>query len=159
MKKIVLSLAAVLLFANANSEVKNPISISLKSYQKSVKVSKDGKKITKWVAPTKVVPGTIIKYVATITNTQNKPIESATVVSNIDDNLIFIPKSIDSKLKYNVEFSVDKKRFAPADKLTITTKDGKTYSAKAKDYRAIKFKLLNIPANSKSSISYQAKVK
>jgi len=161
MKKLILSLTAILAFANANSDVNKtkPLIIELKSYQKSIVTTKDGKRVTKWVKPTKVVPGTIIKYVTSIKNNSNNDIKDAVVTSNIDKNLIFIPQSIESNLKYKVTFSVDGKNYAPAKNLKVVGKDGKKHLAKPSDYKAVKFDILNIPAQSKNTISYQAKVK
>ena len=160
MKKIIISLATVLLFANANSKINNaPVSLELHSYQKSIIVDKKGKKVVKWVKPTKVVPGSIIKYETIIHNDTNETLSEATITSKIDKNLVFIPNSIKSKLKYEVKFSADGKNFAPTKELKIVAKNGKKYMAKPKDYRAIKFKVFNIPPKSNSTISYQAKVK
>ena len=157
MKKRVLFLIFISIFANAKESIKEPLTIELSSYQKVVKI-KDGKKSIKWIKPTKVVPGTTIQYVNKITNLSNETIKSATLRNKIDKNLIFIPKSIKSNLEYKVKFSVDGKHFAPASKLEVV-KNGKKHLATPKEYRAIEFNLINIPPNSKNKISYEVKVK
>jgi len=141
----------------AKESLKNPVTITLKSYQQEISINKKGKRVTKWLKPSKVVPGSIIKYQSTITNSTNKTLKNATLMSKIDKNLIFIPNSIKSKLTYEVEFSVDGKHFAKPNKLQIVGKDGKKHLATAKDYRAIKFTLFDLPKE--ATISYQTKVK
>jgi len=158
MKKAIFSLAFALLFVNANS-TKAPVTIELKSYQQIIQKDKDGKKRVVWVKPTKVVPGSIIKYVATINNSSKEVVKDASINAKIDKNLLYIPNSIESALKYSVEFSIDGKKFADAKDLKVTGKDGKKYTAKASDYRAIKFNIASIPAESNNTISYKVKVK
>jgi uncharacterized repeat protein (TIGR01451 family) len=160
MKKLILIAFLGLAFANANSKANktNLVTINLKSYQQKVVVDKKGKRVTKWVKPTKVVPGTIIKYENSIVNSSQNNLEQAVVTNKIDKNVIFLPKSIESKLKYSVKYSLDGKNFADAKELYIK-KDGKKYLANPKDYRAVRFNLINIPANKTSKISYQVKVK
>ncbi len=154
MKKVIF---LVFLFASF-VYAKEPVTITLHSYKKEIVVTKEGKKVTKWVKPTKVIPGSVIKYVNTISNNTTKPLKTATVTNKIDKNLIFIPKSIESNLEYKVLFSINGKDFAPAKKLKIH-KDGKEYLAKPKDYKAVRFTLFDVPAKSQSLISYQVKVK
>ncbi len=161
MKKIILSLAATLLFANANSDANKTDTIDLKfnSYQKSIVTTKDGKKVTKWVKTTKVVPGTIIKYELVITNRSNKDTKNAVVSADINKDLEYLPNSIESDVEYKVTFSLDGKKFAPANELKVVGEDGKEHIAKPSDYRAIKFEVPTLPANKVSKISYKTKLK
>ncbi len=157
MKRAVSILIISTLFVYAKID-KAPVKIEMKSYKKSFVVDKNGKKVVKWLKPTKVIPGDIIKYVDIIKNSSDKDLDSATITNKIDKNLIFIPNSISSDLKYKVEFSVDKNLFANANKLVIK-KGNKMVKAQPKDYRAIRFKLLNVPKHSVKQISYQVKIK
>jgi len=157
MKKIVLFSMGLSLFVFANS---SPVSIKVDSFKKSVVVDKKGKKHIEWIKPTKVVPKDTVKYVDTITNSSMDNIKDLIVKNKIDKNILFVAGSIKSKAKYSVEFSVDNgKHFAPIDKLFVVGKDGKKHKATPKDYRAVAFKILELPAKANINISYQTKIK
>jgi len=156
MKKILILAITLSAFATAKSAV----NVVVNSYQEVAKKDKSGKVVKSWVKPTKVVPGTIIKYVDTITNDSNETIKNVKITNPINENLFLLKDTINSKAKYSVKFSIDGgKSFDEANKLFIKTKDGKKVLATYKDYNALMFNVDEIPVNSKVKVEYKVKVK
>ena len=161
LKKAFFAIAVTLLFnsfANANSV--SPVSITTKSYQVITVKDKSGKRVKKWVKTTKVVPGTIIKYVDTISNNTDNSLKDVKVSHPIDKNLLLIKGSENSKVKFKVLYSVDGgKSFNEPSKLFVKDKNGKEHLATVKDYNALSFVLSEVPAHSKVDIEYKVKLK
>ena len=167
-KRIFTIIAAVALIGAVQAEEKPKINMSTASYQQVVvkdkkgKIVKDkqGKPVKKWVKASKVVPGTIVKYIDTITNDSDQPIKDAKIANPINENLIFIADSAASKMKFSVQYSVDGgKHYDVPEKLFVIGKDKKKHLAQAKDYNAILFSVDEVPAQSKVDVSFKVKLK
>ena len=136
------------------------INIKVNSYQEVVKKDKKGKITKKWLKTTKVVPGSIIKYIDTITNDTNETINNAKIANPIDKNLIYIKNSAKSKSKFSIKFSVDRgKTYNEPSKLFVKLKNGKKRLATPKDYTSVIFNVNEIPAKSEVKIEYKVKIK
>jgi uncharacterized repeat protein (TIGR01451 family) len=169
MKKHMMSLLAITLLTGAlQAEEKPKISMETHSYQLTVvknkkgKVVKDkqGKPIKKWLTATKVVPGTIVKYVDTITNESDALLKDAKITNPINENLIFVEGSAASEVAFSVKYSVDGgKHYDVPAKLFVIGKDKKKHPAQAKDYNAILFNVDEVPAHSKIDVSFKVKLK
>ena len=168
-KKTVSILAVSLLFTlGAQAEQKPNIQMETHSYQLTVvtdkrgKIVKDkkGKPVKKWLKATKVVPGTVVKYVDTITNDSDEMIKNAKVSNPINENLIYVKDSVASKAKFSVMYSVDGgKHYDAPEKLFVLGKDRKKHPAQAKDYNAILFSVDEVPAHSKVDVAFKVKLK
>ena len=150
------------------AQEKTPVSMSTASYQLTVvkdkkgKVVKDkkGKPVKKWVKASKVVPGTVVKYVDTITNDTDEVLTDARVANPINENLLFVEGSAASKAKFSVKYSVDGgKHYDLPAQLFVIGKDKKKHQAQAKDYNAIEFVVAQVPAHSKVDVSFKVKLK
>jgi len=169
MKKSIVGLVAMMLLTGlAAAEEKTAISMSTASYQLTVvkdkqgKIIKDkeGKPVKKWARISKVIPGTIIKYVDTVTNSTDEMIKDAKIANPINQNLIFVEGSASSKAKFTVRYSVDGgKSYAVPKKLFVIGKDKKKHPAQAKDYNAILFSVDEVPAQSRVDVSFKVKLK
>ena len=163
MKKVLFGLLFLVLIDSQMALAKSmdkKIRITTTSYKEIVVKDKKGKKITKWVKPTKVVPKDIIKYVNTIINDSNKTLENVKVINPINKNLEYIANSAKSKVAFKVKYSVDNaKSFHEAQKLFIKDKNSKKRLAKAKEYNAIEFIVPKVLPHSKVDISYKVKIK
>jgi len=161
LKKAVLIAAVTVLFSSfASAKGASPVSITTSSYQEITVKDKNGKKVKQWVKASKVVPGTIIKYVDTINNNTNANLKNAVVSNPIDKNLVFINGSQSSKVKLITLYSIDGgKSFDEPSKLFVKDKNGKKRQATAKDYNAIQFILSDVPAHSKVDVEYKVKLK
>jgi len=161
MKKTMIGLAAMMLLANmVQAEEKPLIRMETHSYQLTVVKDKKGKPVKKWLKATKVVPGTVVKYVDTITNDSDEMIKNAKVSNPINENLIYVKDSVASKAKFSVMYSVDGgKHYDAPEKLFVLGKDRKKHPAQAKDYNAILFSVDEVPAHSKVDVAFKVKLK
>lgn len=169
MKKLLLTTAVSLaMTAVSYAKQASPVSMSVASYQQivvkdkkgKIKRDKNGKPIKQWVRASKVVPGTVIKYVDSITNDSDQPLSAARVANPIDPNLLFVAGSAESKAKFAVKYSVDGgKHFDDPKNLFVKDKKGKKIQAEAKHYNAIEFVVDEVPAKSKVEVSYKVKLK
>ncbi len=150
------------------AQAEAPVSMRVASYQQTVvkdkkgkiKRDKNGKPIMQWVKASKVVPGTIIKYVDTITNDSDQPLMAARVANPIDPNLLFVAGSAASKAKFGVKYSVDGgKHYDDPQNLFVQDKKGKKVQAQPKHYTAIEFIVDEVPAKSQVEVSYKVKLK
>jgi uncharacterized repeat protein (TIGR01451 family) len=167
-KTVSILAVSLLLTMNVEAEQKPSVSMETHSYQLTVvkdkkgKVLKDkkGKPVKKWRKATKVVPGTIVKYIDTITNESDEVIKDAKISNPINENLIFVEGSATSEAKFSVTYSVDGgKHYAVPAKLFVIGKDKKKHPAQAKDYNAILFSVDEVPAQSKVDVSFKVKLK
>ena len=166
-KKLIVT-AAVSWTVTVAAQAEAPVSMSVASYQQivvkdkkgKIKRDKNGKPIKQWVRASKVVPGTVIKYVDSITNDSDQPLMAARVANPIDPNLLFVAASAESKAKFAVKYSVDGgKHFDDPKNLFVKDKKGKKVQAQPKHYNAIEFVVDEVPAKSKVEVSYRVKLK
>jgi len=168
-KKWFLGIAILgVLTLTTQAKEKRPVGITTASYQlivvkdKKGKIVKDkkGKPVKKWVKASKVVPGTVVKYVNTITNDTDEALTAVKVSNPINKNLLFVEGTAASKAKFSVSYSVDGgKHYAVPSKLFVIGKDKKKHPAQAKDYNAILFSVDEVPAHSKIDVSFKVKLK
>ncbi len=135
------------------------VTIKTTSYKEVITKTKDGKKVIKWVKPTKAVPKDTIKIVDTIINDTNKTLTNVVVTNPIDKSLLFQKGSIKADTKTKTLFSIDNKSFKDANKLYIIGKDGKKHLATAKDYKAVQFIIEKIAPKSQQKIEFLTKIK
>jgi len=169
MKKLLSCIAMIALTGTAVcAQQPSPVRMETHSYQLKVvkdkkgKIVRDkqGKPVKKWVKASRVVPGTVVKYVDTITNDSDQPIRQATISNPINPNLSFIAGSPASKSKFSVKYSVDGgKHYDVPQKLFVVGKDQKKHPAQPKDYTAIQFIVDEVPAHSRVDVSFKVKLK
>ncbi len=154
MKRIltVSAIALAIMTMTAQAEV----TISSQSYQKVVK-----KKKAKWVKATKVVPGTVVRYINTLKNKGKETAENLVVVNAVPEHMEYMNGTAVSSSKSNVTYSVDGgKTFAKPKKLYV--KDKKTKKrrrAKASEYTTIKWVVAKLNSGKKTTVEYKAKLK
>ena len=167
-KIVVICTISLLATVSAEAEQKPAVSMATHSYQLTVlkdkqgKVVKDkkGKPVKKWLKASKVVPGTVVKYVDTITNDSDEALTDARVSNPINENLLFVEGSAASKAKFSVKYSIDGgKHYGLPAQLFVIGKDKKKHQAQAKDYNAIEFVVAQVPAHSKVDASFKVKLK
>jgi len=162
----VLTLSAVFLlgtFAQAEAP-KSPVTVTTASYQLVVKKVKDKKgkikKIKKWVKATKVVPGTVVRYVDTIHNSSADPLSTVAIKNPINEHLTYMADSAKAESNATITYSVDGgKHFATPSKLFVTDKKGKKHRAQPKQYNAIQWVIAEVPAKGTVKVEFKAKLK
>lgn len=138
------TLAVTLLTAASLSLAQNvyadgAISLSSVAEIDKVMMDKDGKKETKRMLAKKVAPDGEVIYTNTFKNISSKPAGNIVINNPIPQNMRY---SVGSASAANTEitYSVDGgKTFTTEDKLTVTTKEGRTRPAAADDYTNIRW--------------------
>jgi uncharacterized repeat protein (TIGR01451 family) len=142
-----------------------PVSVTTQSYQEVVKTVKDKngkvKKVKKWVRASKVVPGTVVKYVDTVANNTKDPLTNLTIKNPINPHLTYVAGSAMSETNATILYSVDGgKHFDVPEKLYIhDLKTGKKRLAQPKEYNAIAWTIATVPPESNTTVAFKAKLK
>jgi len=112
-KQMTLAVSAMLLlgtFAYAKA-AKSPVTVTTASYQLVVKKVKDKKgkikKVKKWVKATKVIPGTIVRYIDTIHNNSADPLSTVAIKNPINEHLTYVAGSAKAESNATITYSVD----------------------------------------------------
>ncbi len=143
---------------------KSPVTVTTASYQlviKKVKTKKGKiKKVKEWVKATKVVPGTVVRYVDTVTNNAEAPLSSVAIKNPINEHLAYVAHSAKAETNATITYSVDGgKTFDVPAKLYVTDKKGKKHRAQPKQYNAIQWVIAEVPAKGKVKVEFKAKLK
>ncbi len=165
-QSLVAWIVATLLFAaSAFADApKSPVSVTTASYQlvtKKVK-TKSGKykKVKKWVKATRVVPGTIVRYIDTVTNSSEEPLQNVAIKNPIDEHLTYVAHSAKAETNATITFSVDGgNHFDVPAKLYVTDEKGKKHRAQPKQYNAIQWVIAEVPARGKVTVEFKGKLK
>jgi len=112
------------------------------------------------VSQAKVIPGDVVIFTTTYTNTGKDPATGVVVTNPVPEHMVFVAGSAEGK-DCRIEFSADNgKTFASADKLTVTAKDGKVRSAGAEDITNIRWTLLKpLAPGAAGSAAFRARLK
>ena len=167
MKQILTALIATALLSVTVAYAKapqSPVTVTTASYQlvvKKVKTKKGKiKKVKKWVKATKVVPGTIVRYVDTVTNSGEAPLSQVAIKNPINEHLAYVAHSAKAETNATITYSVDGgKTFDVPAKLYVTDKKGKKHRAQPKQYNAIQWVIAEVPAKGKVKVEFKAKLK
>ena len=156
MKTLLKTSALLCVFA---SLVNANVSISSASYQEEVKVMESGKKTTEWIKATKVVPGTIIRYVNALDNLGDKKAEKLVVKNTIPKHMVYVSNSASCKTDCSVSYSVDGgESYNKAENLYVGVGE-KRHLAQASEYTDIRWVLDVLAPISQSSVEYKARLK
>jgi len=143
MKKLII--AIVVLFATVTT-AQAKVSVSSASYQKMG---------NRWVKAAKVVPGTTVKYINTLSN-RGATASNLTVVNAIPKEMKYIANSAKCKGKCTITYSVDGgKSYDRANRLYVKRGNQKV-RAQAGDYTNIKWVVATLGGGSKKSVEYDA---
>ncbi len=135
------------------------VSISSASYQEEVKVMESGERTTTWVKATKVVPGTLIRYVNALDNVGDKKAEKLVVKNAIPEHMEYVASSASCQTDCSLSYSVDGgKSYKNAEELYVGTGE-KRHLAEASEYTDIRWVLDVLDATSQSSVEYKARLK
>jgi len=135
------------------------VSISSASFQERAEVQSNGEKKIVWVKASKVVPGTVIRYVNGLENSGDKAAEKLVINNPIPENMEYVASTAKCKSGCSVVYSVDggKTFNTPSD---LFVGEGKErHVAKASEYTNIRWVLDRLDAESKSSVEYKARLK
>lgn len=148
---LLLSLSAVALQAK--------VTLNSTSYQEIAKVDMNGEPIREWVKATKIVPGTVIKYVNSLENSGSQTATKLVVNNPIPENMEYVANSAMCQSSCDVTYSVDGGRtFLEASELFVG-EGVERHLAKASEYTNVRWVLDRLEGTSQSSVEYKARLK
>jgi uncharacterized repeat protein (TIGR01451 family) len=159
---LLVALALLLMPAAVWAQQKGGLDIRTVSEIEVTHVNADGKnEVTRIDATTKnVSPGQTVIFTDYYTYTGDKPATDVVIKNPVPEHMLYVDGSAEGK-GTRIEFSSDKgKTYATADKLMVTTADGKKRRAAAADYTHIRWIIEKpLQAGAKGSVSFRAKVR
>jgi len=146
-------LLAMVSMAQAN------VSINSASFQEQTKITASGEKVKEWVKASKVVPGTVIRYMNTLNNDGAKSATKLVIKNPIPKNMEYVANSASCSSGCVLSYSVDGgKSYKQPEKLYLG--EGKErHLAKASEYTDIRWVVDSLGANAQSSVEYKARLK
>lgn len=101
-------------------------------------VNEQGQKATRLVPVAKVVPGDQVIYTVTAKNVCDKPADNIVIANPLPEHMSYVP---DSALGTgtDIAYSLDGAEFKAAEQLVVHAADGSTRTARADEYRAVRW--------------------
>jgi len=153
MKKLIMTSALLLTMVQAN------VSINSASYQEVTKITASGEKVKEWVRASKVVPGTVIRYVNSLENSGDKAATKLVVNNPVPENMEYVANSASCAGTCLISYSVDGgEHYGQAETLYVGVGQER-HLAKASEYTNIRWVLESLEARSQSSVEYKARLK
>jgi len=135
------------------------VTISSSSYQEQVKVTEDGQQVREWVDASKVIPGTVIRYVNSLENSGTQLATKLVVNNPIPENMEYLANTASCQSICSISYSVDGgKTFKEASDLFVGIGEER-HVAQASEYTNIKWVLDSLSATSQSAVEYKARLK
>jgi len=135
------------------------VSINSTSYQEVTKITASGEKVKEWVRASKVVPGTVIRYVNSLENSGDKAATKLVVNNPVPENMEYVANSASCAGTCLISYSVDGgEHYGQAEALYVGVGQER-HLAKASEYTNIRWVLESLDARSKSSVEYKARLK
>jgi len=147
-KKGFLVIVGLVSLLNANVTIKS------ESFQEK-KIGKE----TKWIKASKVIPGTKIKYVNTISNDTSNTATNLVATNVIPKFMTYTDGSAKCKTPCKVVFSVDGGKTFDLPNNLFVVENGKKRVARANEYGAVRWTILSLGAGQKDECIYEAVLK
>ncbi len=154
-----IAICSLAFFAAGNAIAEQgAVRISNKAMKQVITVDDNGKREISFVEPKTVIPGDIILYTIEVENTSDKS-ASNIVIDNPLPNNSYYRDGTAAGDNTEIQFSVDGRSYATADKLTVDV-DGVTRTAGAKDYKSIRWIYTrDLQPGEKKSVSFKTEIK
>lgn len=150
--------ASTLLFVVVSMAQAN-VTLNTASFQEQTKVTVTGEKVKEWVKASKVIPGTVVRYVNTLEN-QGDDVATKLVIKNpIPKNMEYVANSASCASECTLSYSVDGGKSYKQPSELYVGEGEKRHLAKASDYTDIKWVVSSLSATAQSSVEYQARLK
>lgn len=124
------------------------VNIKSESFQEKI-INKQ----TKWVQAVKVIPGTKIRYINTISNNGNEIAQNLVITNPVPKHMFYVGGSAKCAGVCSITYSLDGKLFDVPAKLFVT-ENGKKRLAKATEYKAIRWVVQALDAKQSSSVQF-----
>lgn len=156
MKNLVKTSAVFLALA---SMAQANVSINSASYQEATKVDSNGEKEKEWVRASKVVPGTVIRYVNSLENSGEQSATKLVVSNPVPTNMEYVANSASCQSECTLSYSVDGgKSYKQPEELFLGV-GAERHIANASEYTHIRWVVDSLSATSQSSVEYKARLK
>jgi uncharacterized repeat protein (TIGR01451 family) len=161
-KQVLLMVVAAILLLPVWAMAKPLVSVSITA-EKEVKVVKDGQKITKKVAATRIDPGDVIFYTLNYINSGNEAATNVVLDDPIPMGTVYLPGSAFGS-GADITFSIDGgKSFKKPSLLIYEVKvqNGavEKRTASPEEYTNIRWLINRIEAGAKGNVGFQVKIK
>ena len=135
------------------------VSISSASFQEQIKVNENGERVKEWVKTSKVVPGTIIRYINRLYNDGKVSATNLVINNPIPKNMEYVANSASCQDGCSISYSVDGgKTFKEPMELFLGVGENR-HLARASEYTDIRWLVSRLDANMQSSVEYKARLK
>lgn len=135
------------------------IRFSNNAYKQVIAQDNEGNISYDYVNPKLVLPDDVILYEIIFENISQQAVSNIVVNNPIANNSIYRESSVTGD-STEVTFSVDGKKFAAENVLTVKNAKGKIVNAKAKDYTAIRWIYKNtLKPGEKGKVTYKTTIK
>lgn len=141
---------AIFVFFTTLTTIEANVTVSTTSLQKIGK---------KWVKTQKVIPGTKVKYINTLTNQGSTDANNLVVVNAIPKEMNYVANSAKCKGKCSISYSVDGGKSYNSPRKLYITKGSRKVRAKAEDYTNIKWIVAKLNGSTQKSVEYSAILK
>ncbi len=152
LRSLVVSIIATTALSLAST---GDISMKTVAFEEVVQ-TKAGKEVKVLKPLEKAIPGDIVTYVNTITNSSNNKAESLNIVNEVPEHTNFVGNSVKCN-GCTVLYSIDGENYKPASKLFIKD-DGVKRLALAKEYTHIKFIINSLNAKAETKVEFKTKI-
>ena len=158
--KSLINISAILILALFSSQALAQIELKTVAEIEVTEINKQGEKVVKRTAATRVVPGTEVIYTVTAKNTGNEPADNIVVTNPVPENTVYLDGSAFGA-GTNIVFSVDGgKSYAKPEKLSVKDQAGKPRAATAEDYTHVRWTFqFNLQAGQEAPVWYRVRVK
>jgi uncharacterized repeat protein (TIGR01451 family) len=114
-----------------------------------------------WKPATRVVPGTVIKYVNTVTNDDKEVANDLVVVNNISKYMELVPNTVACSDECDITYAVDLKEGykKPSELYIVDPKTKLRRLAKPSEYVSIKWVIDTLDKNAVITVQYESKLK
>jgi len=155
---IALSLITVFFSVTTFAE-QGAIRFSNNAYKQVITTAKNGEKKIDYIEPKLALPGDVILYRIEFENISKQSISNIVINSPLPNNSTYRDGSASGK-STEIYFSVDGGNFKRPQALMVKDKTGKSWLAKAEDYKAIRW--IYTPAlkpGEKGQVSYKTEIR
>ena len=142
----------------ALAQEKGCIELKTTAQTEQTVVGPDGQRATTLVPAAKVVPGTDVIWTVTATNVCGKPAGDVAIDSPVPEHMVYLGQGAVAAT-FSVSYSIDGRRYAGPDALTVREADGSTRTARADEYRHVRYAMQSALAPGQTvSASYRTRV-
>ncbi len=147
------------LFMSSSAFAAGEVTLKAVAQEEVTVIAEDGTETKQLVVADKVVPGDVVVYTITATNTSDQKVESVVINDPIPVHMTYVLGSATNG-DVKITFSVDGgETFASEGELKVMDESGAPRAVEAKDYTHIRWTMVKaIPPSGEKSVSFRARL-